>query len=706
MRRVAIIGVTWSFAIISSLNAAETDSLETFTQKHPQEIQKLFQKLDLSRPELKNISQAVEKNHWQKACEELLNYYRARFPELQQHPPPPSNQRNANVDRILQNQFTIQGITATQPRKPDGRLDWEDQGPKNDPEWAWMLNRHHFFTDLLDAWRQTGNPDYAKGFNRYIRDWIESNPRPLISKDSGAWRPMEAGRRLSDIWPQIFYGFQQAPEFGDAARLMMLISIWQQADTCLKHHTSQGNHLNAEMAGLASAAIYWPEFKDSKHWLDNAINTTRKEFSQRVYPDGAQQELSNHYQVIVAKHIDRMTNLLAQAYRPEKKEFRALADKLWNYVSQITKPDGYGPLNNDGDLENNAQWLRDAATLRNLPSWPDNNTQSIFFPWAGHIIMRNSSTPASDWLFFDAGPLGAAHQHYDKLHLSLHTSGHDVLVDNGRYTYRSGNWRRHFTGPQSHNTLIFDNAYPPQEPAVSQKPVPAVFHTSPAADFAIAQTNYLTSKILDECTHKRAVVYVKNEYWLIVDEAVTFNPHKISVLWHFHPDCILKMKENILSIAKNISTSARSEPLGSDPLRSANGAAQNQPSAKRWKKTSSSPILPSEQLNFIPVGNQNWQLQIIKGQQKPFIQGWYSPKYNKKQPALAAIYSASIRTPAIFGWIISKGNPPKKIECLSAKNGILSLRITHPDNTLDQITLNTTHPSCQIQRNGRIFASF
>ena len=95
-RYLTLIGFFCVCLFTLSSNAAETDSDKNFTQK-------LFQKIELSRPEFKNISQFLEKNQPQKACEELLNYYRTRFPEWQQHPVLQSDKRKSDVDRILQN---------------------------------------------------------------------------------------------------------------------------------------------------------------------------------------------------------------------------------------------------------------------------------------------------------------------------------------------------------------------------------------------------------------------------------------------------------------------------------------------------------------------------------------------------------------------------------------------------------------------------
>ncbi|MFZ5806135.1 MAG: alginate lyase family protein [Verrucomicrobiota bacterium] len=660
MNRIALILFCWGLSLPQVFGS---EGCDIFVKEHPREMRELFQRLDLERREFSDLAQFVKQRKWIEACQTLLLHYRQKFYDLQRQPSVSSRKRDVHADQILRDQFTLQGITATQPRTSEGKLDWHDQGPKNDPEWAWMLNRHQYFADLLSAWVSTGNADYAVTFDRYIRDWITSNSQPFFSTDSGPWRVMEVGRRLSDTWAPAFYGFQQAGEFSDTARLLMLLSVAQQADFCMKHHTNRGNHLNAEMVGLASAAVYWPEFKNSKKWLDHAVKKMHREFFARIYPDGVQQELSNHYQIVVARHADAMTHLLTLANHPARVEFQSFADQLWETIARVTKPDGNGPLNNDADLENNRHWLAQAARARGISQWKEYQNSSIFLKWAGQIIMRGRRGLNADWLFFDAGPLGIAHQHYDKLHISLFTAGRDVLVDAGRFTYRSGWWRRYFAGPQSHNVVLIDRCFP-KERRLNRKPANVIYRSMPEADFALAQTQFKNRSWLswDRPVHKRAVLYVRNSYWLVVDEIVTFQKHTLNVPWHFHPDCVVR--ENNLALDEEMSS-----------------------------------------VRLQPAGNLLWKFKMLYGHKTPFIQGWWSPFYNRKQPAPTAVYTVSIHKPTAFAWLIAKNGEEIKIENSTFANGVFTIRLLKENNHLHTIFINMRTAECKILNQGHPFLS-
>ena len=59
--------------------------------------------------------------------------------------------------------------------------------------------------------------------------------------------------------------------------------------------TTVGNWVIIENSGLATAAILFPEFKESRKWLDQAFGRLDRELGRQVYPDGCQKELTTGY---------------------------------------------------------------------------------------------------------------------------------------------------------------------------------------------------------------------------------------------------------------------------------------------------------------------------------------------------------------------------------------------------------------------------
>ena len=140
---------------------------------------------------------------------------------------------------------------------------------------------------------------------------------------------------------------------------------------------------------------------------------------------------------------------------------------MTNYLAYILRPDGHLPLNNDSDrLDDRSNVLWHARDY-NRPDWiwivtngregeEPKGLPSVVFPWAGQVVMRSGWDADAHWAFFDVGPLGMSHYHYDKLHLSVAAYGRDLLVDAGRYTYTGGKWMDYFMGSASHNVILVD----------------------------------------------------------------------------------------------------------------------------------------------------------------------------------------------------------------------------------------------------------
>jgi hypothetical protein len=129
---------------------------------------------------------------------------------------------------------------------------------------------------------------------------------------------------------------------------------------------------------------------------------------------------------------------------------------------------------------------------------------------------------------------------------------------------------------------------------------------------------------------------------VVVDQVKTDRPRKIEALWHWHPECEVAVDGNRVF-------------------------TQNE----------------KGNLQVIPVGNQDWKITFIEGQEEPEIQGWYSEEYNKYEPNVASIYSTEIKADSKFVWVLF---PSKKIETgikaeiLSETPKELKVKVTNKNN--------------------------
>ena len=642
-------------AVVVSSGAAfagDNQSCEWVCREHPKRVRSLFAALDLQRPGLEKVRGAAEKADWPEACRQLIAYYRNGDTAswLRHKPPKPGKKRDKAADLILDDTFTIQRVTARQPRRKNGRLNWSHRGPNNDCEWAWLLNRHSHFLRLFGAWRSTGNPDYPRCFSRHVVDWVVSNPRPADRTHTAEWRVLEVGLRLRHSWPTSFYRFQPANGFTPAARILMLSSVPEQAGYTRDSHAGGGNHILMEMYGLANAAACWPEFKEASAWFDYAFKQMLPQMQRQVYPDGVQMELTSHYHHVSVANFDPFVDVAHRFKRPVPPAYLKGVERMWNYLAMSMRPDGHGVLNNDSDLDFSRSQVLRAARKYTRSDWihvVTNGKQgtrpagppSVVFPWAHQAVMRSGFDADAHWAFFDVGPAGIGHQHNDRLHLSVAAFGRDILVDGGRYWYKGGAWRAYFTGSASHNVILVDGAGQEMGPTTIRSPMKNDHRIAPEFDFVRGSFGHGYKGVDGRATHTRAVVYLRGFCWVVVDRVQTDRPRQIDALWHFHPDC------NVASDGLSVAST--------DP--------------------------DEGNVRIVPASSPKWKLKVVKGRTKPTIQGWYSPEYNIKHPNPTAIYSAKLDRAATFAWVIvpARGKVPEvAVESLDAPGGAMRLGLT------------------------------
>lgn len=603
-------------------------SLETLCQNQPDRIVRLFEALDLTRPGLEKAKEAAEVKDWPNACQALLDYYRtspwaAKFRIVAK---PASAEHNPEADAILNDNYTLYSVTDKVPRRADGGLEWAYNGPTGDKEWGWGLNRHPWVGTLLDAYADTGNPGYINTLDKLLSDWVLSNPYPGQKSSTPQWRGLEVFFRAAEAWPRAFFGLQEAAELTPATKILILSSIPDHAHYNRHFHSDHGNWVTMEMRGLASAAGYWPEFKDANAWFDYAVGRMTPELTNQVYPDGAQKELSSCYHRVALYNFEKFMRLAEEMGKAVPAEYSACIERMCDYSAKTMNPFGYGLLNHDSDLESTRVEVLEEATRHTRPDWtyiatngaegvkPDGPPSTVF-PWAGQFVMRSGWDSDAQWGFFETGPLGIGHWHYDKLHLSVAAYGRDILVDGGRFTYQGGPWRTFFKSSASHNVVLVDGHGQKEYAKEAQEPMTDNYAIAPEYDFVRGVYDAGFDNVEGAATHTRAVFYMRGGYWLVVDRISTDQPRDITALWHFHPECTV--------ISEGTSVVSTDDGKGN--------------------------------VRIVPSAGTEWKLDLIRGQEQPDIQGWWSCDYNIKEPNTCAAYTTRIEGPVDTAWLIIPG---------------------------------------------------
>lgn len=618
--------LTMGGTIFAQKNWNEISSVEDLYEAYPETIKSLIVQIDMGRPGLEKVKAAYVQGDMIGAAKALLDYYKhsENATELIKALPGKTNKTIATADTILNNVFIILNVRGQVPVGDDGHRDWYYKGPSNDREWAWLSNRHSQLLEVFNTYLETGNPKYAEYLDAFLRDFIiKSMPYPGQKGSESIWRGLEVAARAK-AWTRIFYGLINSEYLQPATRLLMLSSLPDHAHYNRNFHGGN-NWLTMEISALATIAAYFPEFRESDSWLEYSIGAMTASMKDQVYPDGVQTELTSHYHNVSLANFELFKSICGKANKPLPDFFNQTIENMYAYIAHAVRPDGNRILNNDGDRGSDRELILKGAAQFDHPDWEFIATNgqfgsrpldgpSYFSPWAGQLVSRSGFDPDAHWSFFDLGPWGSGHQHNDKLHLSIAAYGRDLLVDAGRFAYTgevAEKFRPYAKGTQSHNLILIDGRGQDAGPTHAREPL-GEEHFKITEDFDYASHSFDQFIGLEgNAKHIRTLFYVRGEFWVVVDKIVTDRPRKIDALWHWHPESVVEQS------GKTVKT---------------NNEKGN--------------------LSVIPVGDHDFDISFVKGQEDPEIQGWYSPEYNIFGSNITSFYSTEIEASATFVWVL------------------------------------------------------
>ena len=633
-------------------------SIEDVCQNYPAVISGMFDQINLDYKGLEKVKAAYENGEMAEACNFLLEYYRNG--KMAQHgrmtPPEKTGNTVADADSILKYVFVIQNVRGVVPVGEDGHRNWYYKGPNNDEEWAWLSNRHDQVRSVLSAYGETGNPKYAEFIDQFLRDFIiRSMPYPAVKSRTSIWRGLEVAARAK-VWTKIFYSLLYSEYLTPATQILMLSSFPDHAHYNRNFHAGN-NWLTMGISALATLATNFPEYKNAEEWLSYSIDVMAESMKGQVYPDGVQTELTSHYHNVSLMNFELFQNICQNAERELPEFFNRTIEGMYSYIAHAMRPDGSRILNNDGDRGSDRNLILRGAEKYDNREWEFIATNgksgvrpadgpSFFFPWAGQLVSRSGFDSRAQWSFFDIGPWGSGHQHNDKLNIAISAYGRDFLVDAGRFAYTgevARKFRKYASGSAGHNLILIDGKGQGPGPLLASEPLDDSF-CKITAEYDFATQSFDTFHNMEgTAKHSRSLFYVRGSFWVVVDRITTDRPRKIDALWHWHPGCSVV----------NEKTTVRTD----------------------HKKGN---------LTVIPVGNHQFDITFIKGQEEPEIQGWYSPEYNVYTPNVTSIYSTRIDKDATFVWVImpsEKKKPGVTARILEEDNAKVTLEVTSRKNS-------------------------
>ena len=601
-------------------------AIDDLLERRPERVDMVLHALDLDRDDLAAVARAVGAGDRRAACRALLAYYAAgpHADWLLGMLPAATDRHVQMADDVIERRISVANATGVVPLAQQGAWDWNDRGPKRDREYAFELNRHPYITTLLQAWRRTGNEEYAAAFDRIIRDWVLHTRYPGDEHASTwTWRVLEAGLRMRH-WTTAFHGFANADAFTPAGRLLMLSSLIEHGRYIQPHHWQRHNHALMEHDGLNRLGLAFPEFREAEGWHRYALNEMLAEMQHQVYPDGAHDELSSAYHWCSLTSFEQVAHVCRAAGRTVDPAYVQRLEEMYDYWIGLCRPDGALPQNNRSTYMNIRQRALRAAETYQRPDWryivtngregtPPSGPPSRLAPWAGHLVSRSGWHAGARWSFFDVGPAGHGLVHADALHLGVTAFGKDFLIDSGKFWHERDKWLEFALCSRSHNVILVDGCNQAPQPKKVDRPLAAGdWALADAFDFARGAHDRFTD-LPGTATHRRTVVFIHDAGWVVVDRVDSDRARELTALWHFHP-------------ARRVACRADASVVTTDE------AGAN--------------------LAVTPVGPVDWSVRLCRGQEEPELQGWYSDKNGDWQPNTCAEFTAEVEPETVFAWVI------------------------------------------------------
>jgi hypothetical protein len=716
--------------LMTSLTAAEAQGPDVEGQTVPRNVPpvNLFDELDYTHPGLESVKATVDAGDLAAAKATLLKHFRTRD-EVQEPPPGQDGYDTALADELLRGRFIWKAPAATGAvgdRVLDFGPDVADIEWYKDPlgegvhvrEIIYYFGRHYWVNTLVDAYRNTGDEKYIARVVALLGEFMRACPvedgrglpqvnnahvvaqsrlgrEGLATAGSPAiqWTLMAALRRAgvwSKAWPSFILSEEVTPDWFAAFLTSMIEHQRYLADGLDVIKT--GNHATRTAHGLLEVAAGFPEFVEQAEWMDAAIGQlcvfynyipTPRAF---IYPDGATREI---YPGVARSDLGVLrtsVGIIRNAGRRVPRQLTDVLEKMSEHYAYVIWPSQFDLRQRRPDLysvpnvagRDDIDYIETGGREGHAPeqsSYPRFSGEPYY---AGTYWLRSDWSPKAVAMRVRFGPVMYKYHGRGFADVGdVGVWGHGLQLIPHLYNHpQSGPWAEYGDcrwrgGGKSTNIITVDGVGQSGYGRVMYstgitEPLDNPWITTPVFDYLRGSYSFDPKQVA--VTHTRAILFLKPDYFLVIDTINGEGRHNYRMKYQLHHD----LEAHLDGSTVNAETEGQ------------------------------------VRIVVAPSRPEMAELAIIKGQEEPFYEGWHLHSASRGTAAPALIYEWAESVPALMEtliWPIAPGGAHDvQIVREIAAGGQVSLQVRR-GNAIDHIEVLRDGLNFMREEDGRLVSA-
>lgn len=447
---------------------------------------------------------------------------------------------------------------------------------QGDPRMLWEPSRAAWAIDLARARAHGIDVDAGYLFWRFVDAWMDPCP-PFLGFQ---WKcGQESSVRMIAL-ALGFWSLAADPETTHHRWRTFARLAWATGYRVFHHIryavSQKNNHALSEACGLLLIAHLFPEFRAAKKWGATGRHILAREMRRQIYDDGSYVQHSMNYHRIMLHTCLLALRLGELAGRPFPRDLYDRLQKAGDFLHAMIDPEtgrvpDYG--HNDGAMvlplsecglddfrpavqavgyltrrervlppgpwDEDLLWLFGAEALAphdDAAEIKPTKRSSCSFESGGYYTLARPDS----WAMIRCHTYRDRPSQYDPLHLDLWWKGLNVLRDCGTFRYYvpgRSDVEFYFKSAAAHNTVEIDGRTPSE--LVSRflwLPWPRARrrHFQPRGRGAVwfEGEQYDYDRGPRRILHRRTVIALANDVWMIVDDLLGRGDHTATLRWH------------------------------------------------------------------------------------------------------------------------------------------------------------------------------